>query len=75
MVTLNGVYFTVRELAEKWGCAVVAVNYYIKKNVLQATKVGQTYLVPRAEVEKFNAEYILKGKTRFGREQEESSNG
>lgn len=53
MHELNGIYFTVRELASRWNIAVVTINYHIARGSLKATKVGQTFLINKDDAENF----------------------
>lgn len=53
---LNGIFYTVKDLAEKWGCAVVTIKYHIAKGHLEAVKLGQTFLVEENVVKAFESE-------------------
>jgi excisionase family DNA binding protein len=66
MLTLSGVYLTVKDLAEKWNCTILTVTHHIRNGGLQAQKIGQTYLVSESEAVRFINDN--KGKLRFLRE-------
>ena len=65
MLELNGVFYTVSELSERWGCAVVTVNYYIKKGALKATKLGNKHFVRKEDVDAFTQTLLQTPRAQF----------